>query len=122
MARLAGSNRNDVFSVGASQLQSLQLRAGRGYDTLKITGGSNASISSYTTAQWRELEAIDLTLATGAVNLSVSATLLSSSNTRALDITISNASHLTLASSTAGVSLFGSGHVQLANGSNNIVS
>jgi Ca2+-binding RTX toxin-like protein len=122
MARLTGSNRNDVFSVGASQLQSLQLRAGRGYDTLKITGGSNASISSYTTAQWRELEAIDLTLATGAVNLSVSATLLSNSNTRALDITISNASHLTLASSTAGVSLFGSGHVQLANGSNNIVS
>ncbi len=122
MARLTGSNRNDVFTLAASQLPDLQLRAGRGYDTLRVSGSSNTTITTATTSLWRELEAIDLSAATGVLNLAISSALLSSSNTHALDITIVESSQLTLASSSAGVSLHGSGHVQLANTSNNIVA
>lgn len=122
MVRLSGGNRNDYFTLSASQLQTLQLRAGRGYDTLKVTGSSPVSLSSAVTSQWRELEALDLSSYTGTMSLAVSSTLLSSSNTRALDITLSTSASLTLSSQTAGVVLRGSGHVQLANGSNNIVT
>jgi len=122
MARLTGSNRNDVFSAGAGQLQSLQLRAGRGYDTLRVTGSSDATVTTSATAQWRELEALDISAFRGNLNLSISPDLLASSNTQKLDLTVSETSHLTLTSATAGVVLHGSGHVQLANGSNSIIT
>ncbi len=122
MARLTGSNRNDVFAVNVFQLQSLQLRAGRGYDTLRVSGNGSTTLSSNITSQWRELEALDLTSFTGLMNLTVSPTLLSSSNTRALDITLADSAQLNLASGVAGVSLYGSGHVQLSHASNNIVA
>ena len=121
MVRVSGSNRNDVFSVNAFWLPVLQVRAGQGYDTLRVTGSGSLSVSSLTTSQWRELEALNLSAFNGQIALDVSSSLLASSNTRNLDITVGATSALTLSASTAGVVLHGSGDVQLSNASNNFV-
>ena len=121
MVRVSGSNRNDVFYVNAYWLPILQVRAGYGYDTLRVTGSGSLSVSSFTTSQWRELEALNLSAFNGQIALDVSPSLLASSNTRALDITVGETSALTLSASTSGVVLRGNGDVQLSNASNNIV-
>jgi Ca2+-binding RTX toxin-like protein len=121
MPRLTCSNRNDFFYLSDTQLNSYQLRGGRGYDTLRVTGDSNTTVSQTVTSQWREIEAIDLSAYRGSLDLSISPLTLSTSNTGGLDLTVGSLSALTLSSSTAGVRLLGSGTVQLSNATSNIV-
>jgi Ca2+-binding RTX toxin-like protein len=121
MPRISGSNRNDSFSLSASQLNNYQLRGGRGYDTLKVTGSGNTSVSQTVTSQWREMEAIDLSAFSGSIDLAINPLMLSTSNTGALDLTLGANSSLTLSSTVAGVKLWGTGQATLSSSTANIV-
>jgi Ca2+-binding RTX toxin-like protein len=121
MPRLTGSIRNDFFFLTGVQLSSYQLRGGRGYDTLRVSGDGDVTVSSAVTSQWREMEAIDFSAFRGNINLAVNPLMLSTSSTSAMDITLSTSARLTLSSTVAGVKLFGAGQVMLSDATANII-
>jgi RTX calcium-binding nonapeptide repeat (4 copies) len=125
MVKLTGTARNDAFALKATALASTQIRGGAGYDTLAISGTGDITISSSLTSLWRELESLDFSAYAGNVNLTIPSTLLTSSASGAMDIITAASVVMVLAAPVGAatpVNLYGLGHVELSNMTNNMVA